>query len=234
MDTVFRNASSKLVIICGPMYSSKTSTLLIELTRYADVDLSVLYINSEDDTRGETYSTHNSSLHHLSNKVTTQKTSRLQDLSDDYLDKFKVIGVDESQFFEDLIPFVKRMLKRKKILYVAGLDGDSKQNMFGQILHLIPYASEVRKLTAVCEICRNIGRIVPANLTIRRDNLIHLSKSSDLMEKIENSQYNQVKDVGAKDKYLPVCNDCLFHDHSTSLSISKSLDKDLSEINYTI
>lgn len=213
MNTIFTQGSSKLVIICGPMYSSKTSTLLIELTRYSDVDLPVLYINSQDDTRGESYSTHNSSLHQLSQKVNTKKTRCLEDLSDEYLDKFKVIGIDESQFFDDLVPFVKRMLKMKKIIYVAGLDGDSNQSLFGQIVHLIPYATEVRKLTAVCENCKKFGRIVPAGVTIRK----------------ETGKSSSVKDIGGKDKYIPVCNDCLFHIDNSDVYKNVTAD-----INYAI
>jgi len=194
MTTLFTQGSSKLTIICGPMYSSKTSTLIIELTRYADVDLSVLYINSSDDTRGENYSTHNSSLHQLSQKVKTTKTKNLMDLSDDFLSKFKVFGIDECQFFEDLVPFVKKLLKMKKVIYISGLDGDSNQNLFGNFYHLIPYATEVKKLTAVCELCKNYGKIVPAGVTIRK----YESKMSD------------VKQIGGKETYIPVCNDCLF------------------------
>jgi thymidine kinase len=211
MTTLFTQGSSKLTIICGPMYSSKTSTLIIELTRFADVDLSVLYINSSDDTRGENYSTHNSSLHQLSKKVKTLKTKNLMDLSDDVLGQFKVFGIDECQFFDDLVPFVKKLLKMKKVIYISGLDGDSNQNLFGNFYHLIPYATEVKKLTAVCEHCKHYGRIVPAGVTIRKVE----TKTSD------------VKQIGGKETYIPVCNDCLFDPSSES---KEMLDK----INYII
>jgi len=213
MTTLFTQGSSKLTIICGPMYSSKTSTLLIDLTRYADVDLSVLYINSSDDTRGESYSTHNSSLHQLSTKVKTLKAKKLLDLSDDLLTKYKVIGVDECQFFDDLVPFVKKLLKMKKIIYISGLDGDSNQNLFGNFYHLIPYATEVKKLTAVCELCKNYGRIVPAGVTIRKVE----SKTLD------------VKQIGGKETYLPVCNDCLLENGN----LMEYRDK-VQELNYII
>lgn len=194
MTTLFSQGSSKLTIICGPMYSSKTSTLVLELTRYADVDLSVLYINSSDDTRGVAYSTHNSSLHKLSDKVNTMKAKKLMELSDDALNKFKVIGIDECQFFDDLVPFVKKLLKMKKVIYISGLDGDSNQNLFGYFYQLIPYATEVKKLTAVCDHCKKYGKIIPAGVTIRK----YESKTSD------------VKQIGGKETYIPVCNDCLF------------------------
>jgi thymidine kinase len=213
MTTLFTQGSSKLTIICGPMFSSKTSTLIIELTRYADVDLSVLYINSSDDTRGESYSTHNSSLHQLSSKVKTMKSKKLLDLSDDVLDKFKVIGIDECQFFDDLVPFVKKLLKMKKVIYISGLDGDSNQTLFGHFAELIPYATEVKKLTAVCELCKKYGKIVPAGVTIRKYEL----NTSD------------VKQIGGKETYIPVCNDCLF-EHG-NVMVHKDI---VNELNYVI
>jgi thymidine kinase len=213
MTTLFTQGSSKLTIICGPMYSSKTSTLIIDLTRYADIDLSVLYINSSDDTRGDIYSTHNSSLHQLSSKVKTLKETNLMNISDDILSNFKVFGIDESQFFDDLVPFVKKLLKMKKIIYISGLDGDSNQNLFGHFYELIPYATEVKKLTAVCELCKKYGMIVPAGVTIRK----YESKTSD------------VKQVGGKETYIPVCNDCLFK--NKSMMEYKDLTQ---ELNYVI
>ena len=214
MNSIFTQGSSKLVIICGPMYSSKTSTLIIELTRYADIDLPVLYLNSEDDTRGEHhhYSTHNSSLHQLSYKVKTSKARNLMDIKDDILSQYKVIGIDESQFFDDLVPFVKKLLRMKKVVYVAGLDGDSNQQLFGQFSNLIPYATEVRKLTAICDICKTEGRIVPAGMTIRK------YKSST------------IKEVGGKDKYIPVCNDCLFENEKLTMLANQPTET----LNYVI
>jgi thymidine kinase len=201
------------------MYSSKTSTLLIDLTRYSDVGLPVLYINSQDDTRGDVYSTHNSSLHQLSKKVETKKAVHLEDIPDEELGKYKVIGIDESQFFDDLVPFVKKLLKMKKIIYVSGLDGDVNQNLFGKILYLIPYASEVRKLTAVCEKCKEFGRIVPANVTISRTKRIHSPEDT-----------TPVKEIGAKEKYVPVCNDCLFHQNESRIQRYPSID----DVNFLI
>lgn len=189
----FHSASSKLVLIMGPMFSGKTSTLISELTRYVDVEIPVVYINSSEDTRAESFSTHNSSFATISQKIKTLKTFQLNDLPDSVLDNFGVIAIDESQFFNDLISFVKKWMERKKIIYVGGLDGDINQKTFGDLVHLIPFATEVRKLNAVCEPCRKLSRIVNAPFTIRYD-----------------SCSEEKKVIGGKDIYFPVCCDCLF------------------------
>lgn len=189
---VFHSSSSKLVLIMGPMFSGKTSTLVSELTRYVDVEIPVIYINSYEDTRAEYISTHNSSYSNISSKIKTVKSQQLNEISDSILNEYGVIAVDEAQFFSDLIPFVTKWMQREKIIYIAGLDGDIHQKIFGDIVHLIPYASEVRKLNAVCESCRQNGRIVNAPFTIRH------TESTDK------------KLIGGKDLYQPVCSDCLF------------------------
>jgi thymidine kinase len=182
----------KLSLIIGPMMSGKTSSLISELTRYVDLEIPVGYINSEEDTRGEAFSSHNSSLTQISPKIKTIKTKCLLDINDAYLDGLDVIAIDEAQFFTDLLVFVKKWLKRGKIIYVAGLDGDIEQKIFGDLVYLIPYATEVRKLNAVCEICRKEKKIIPAPFTLRK------------------KQNMERKAIGGKDLYYPVCNLHLF------------------------
>lgn len=194
----FHSSSSRLVLIMGPMFSGKTSTLISEITRYVDVDIPVVYINSSEDTRGEFVSTHNSSFSQISTKIKTIKSDQLLSISDLVLEEYGVIAIDEGQFFPDLVPFVKQWMQRKKIIYVGGLDGDIHQKIFGDLVYLIPYASEVRKICAVCESCRKDGKIVNAPFTIRYN---------DSLEK---------KVIGGKDIYYPVCSDCLFATEKTN------------------
>ena len=182
----------KLVLIIGAMFSGKTSTLISELTRYVDLDIPVVYINSEDDTRGEQFSTHNSSLSKISPKFNTIKTKKLHAIERETLEKYDVIAIDESQFFSDLLTFVVDWLARGKIIYVAGLDGDIHQKIFGDVVYLIPYATEVRKLNAVCELCLEEKKIISAPFTVRK---------TDSKEK---------KVIGGKDIYFPVCTFHLF------------------------
>jgi thymidine kinase len=202
----------KLVIIMGAMFSGKTSSLVSELTRYVDLDIPSVYINSSEDTRAKDFSTHNSSLGRISPKFSMIKCKRLGLIEDD-LNKFDVIAIDESQFFVDLLEFVKKWLALGKIIYVAGLDGDIEQNIFGEIVYLIPYATEVRKLNAVCEICRKAKKIVPAPFTIRK------------------AQSKERKIIGGKDIYFPVCNFHLFE--SRKEKTSEVVDQ-LQILNYLI
>jgi thymidine kinase len=98
----------------------------------------------------------------------------------------EVILINEGQFFEDLYDCVIEMLKERKKVYVAGLDGDFERKKFGQMLDLIPLCDEVTKLTSLCSICKNGA---PGIFSLR------LTKEK------------QQTLVGS-DNYIPVCRNC--------------------------
>ena len=64
-----------------------------------------------------------------------------------------VIAVDEAQFFSGLKLFVEKVLADNKTILLAGLDGDYKQEKFGEIIDCIPLADKVFKITAMCMEC---------------------------------------------------------------------------------
>ena len=142
----------RLELIIGGMFSGKSSELIRRLKRYQAINGNILVINSSKDTRSnvEVLQTHD--------MVTMEciKTDNIIEIIDS--EKYKnanIIGIDEAQFFCQLITFVKLALSDGKHIIVAGLDGDFKQEMFGYILHLIPLCDDVQKLTALCMECRN-------------------------------------------------------------------------------
>jgi len=139
-----------LKIILGCMYAGKTSKLIniYNMMKFSNIPTTV--INYEEDNRYDNslMSTHDKKM------IQCVKTLNLMDLVDK-ISHYKVIIINEGQFFNDLFEFVKLMLNHDKHIYVCGLDGDYKMNKFGQILDLIPLCNEVEKLTAICSICKN-------------------------------------------------------------------------------
>ena len=72
-------------------------------------------------------------------------------------DDYDVIGIDEGQFFPDLVEFCENMANSGKAVIVAALDGTFQRKGFGPILELIPLAEHVVKLNAVCMVCFGEG-----------------------------------------------------------------------------
>ena len=140
-----------LDILLGPMFAGKSSHILSIISRYAALDTPVLVIKHTSDTR---YSRNEIATHNgrFAPCISVQDLDevRLEDIL-----RFKVIVVDEAQFFDRLVPFVEWVVDtHKKHLYLVGLDGDSNRRPFqGDLLRCIPLADRVEKLTAFCHRC---------------------------------------------------------------------------------
>lgn len=134
---------SELHIILGPMFSGKT-TRLIELSKkYSNP----LVINHALDVR---YHATDLSSHDGIHTPCIQ-AHQLQDIAKLVISAADAIFVNEAQFFPDLLPVIKEWLSAyKKPIYVCGLDGDFRQQPFGDLLNIIPLCDTVVKLRAKC------------------------------------------------------------------------------------
>lgn len=138
-------ANTRIEIILGPMFSGKSTELLRRTSRYESIGKKVLLINHLKDVRTEDLI-----QTHSKQTKTALKLSSLMKLlkNKDYIDS-DVIGIDESQFFDDLYEFISVAEYHNKIFIIAGLDGDFKRRPIGQILSLIPLCDKVDKLTSL-------------------------------------------------------------------------------------
>ena len=141
-----------LSIIMGNMFSGKTSEMIRRLKRLNVIGKKIIVINSAKDTRSpdEVLKSHDN--------VTFEcfKTIKLFDLiSKTEYDRADIVAIDEAQFFPDLKKFVECSLSIGKSVLLAGLDGDSSQRKFGELIECIPLASEVTKLSALCMKCKD-------------------------------------------------------------------------------
>ena len=77
---------------------------------------------------------------------------QLQDARSQAVD-YDIIGVDEGQFFPDLVEFCEDMANAGKVVIVAALDGTFQRKPFPGVMELVPLAESITKLTAVCMRC---------------------------------------------------------------------------------
>lgn len=189
-----------LIVRVGPMYSGKSTWLNGELTELSDKGFSSVKITHSDDVRNDVRtsddagSTHNSSYTSLSVKVRKIKATKLRDIP---VPSEKVIGIDESQFFPDLLEVVEDWVEnRGKHVRVAGLCGDSDKRKFGQTNDLVPISDEFIKLKASCNIC--LQELKNADF---HGNIFAISGPFTKCLVDKTSQ----KLVGGSDTYIPVC-----------------------------
>lgn len=184
----------QLDLVLGTMFSGKTTYILSQIAKMAELNYSILYINIEFDTRSDNiFSTHNPFFDTHTDFIKKESIKnnvemiRLKNLFDTNIDLKDVIIIDESHFFDDLIEFVNKCLDANKYVIVAGLIGDFKGNKFGKTLDLIPICSNIKRLHAYCAECAK-NKI--CNIAIYSKKIIKSKKSID---------------IGGSEKYIPVC-----------------------------
>lgn len=157
--------TGKLTVYTGPMYSSKTTSLIGELTIALDRGLNPLVVKPIIDNR---YSNNDIVSHDgvSITKMTNLKVIRLPigavpDL--DHLDGIDIIFIDEAQFFINLGTTVDAYLKIGIDVVAVGLDMDSNGKPFGSMPTLLAKANNVYKLTGKCSCCKE-----PSTRTYRK------------------------------------------------------------------
>lgn len=163
------NYKGEIICIFGPMFSGKTTELLRLIRRRECAKLKSVMIKYANDTRysdGE-ICTHGGERH------TAHPSKNLHDTYNDHkeeFDKAHQIGIDEGQFFPDLVEFAEEMANEGKVVIISMLDGDFSRNDFGinKIQKLIAICDDFKKLRAVCQFCNKEGapfskRIVDSN-----------------------------------------------------------------------
>ena len=154
---VSNNKSGRIDIIIGSMFSGKSTELIRRINRYKVLGKKILVINHKLDQR---YS-ENSISTHSNMMLECLSIHKLNDITsnEEYLKEYnacEVLVIEEAQFFEDLYDVVVKAADiDNKIVIVAGLDGDSNREEFGDILKLIPKCDSVKKLHALCVKCKD-------------------------------------------------------------------------------
>jgi thymidine kinase len=190
--TTSGNNTGYLELIIGPMFSSKTSTLLeiYKQCKFCNIPVSIInhaidkryhetMLSSHDKIMAPCFQTNLLKDIWYNTECTNDNAYQLLRNSD-------VILINEGQFFPDLYEVVIDMLNNNKKVYVCGVDGDFERKKFGAILDLIPMCDKINKLTSLCSLCRDGTRgIFSMRLTNEREQTV----------------------VGS-DNYIPVCRKC--------------------------
>tara|TARA_B100000795_G_C22606753_1_gene363439 strand:- start:140 stop:697 length:558 start_codon:yes stop_codon:yes gene_type:complete len=165
-------------LIIGCMFSGKSTETIRLIRRYKTMNnKNILVINHKLDTRyGESVISSHDKVQY--------KCISLENLNDvkenNEYNKADVIFIEEGQFFKDLYEFVTNAADyENKTIYVTGLDGDYKRNVFGDICKLIPHAENVTKLKALCSICKD-GTFANFTKRIIKDDKLELIGNNDI------------------------------------------------------
>lgn len=150
--------SGSIEVICGPMFSGKTSRLIDLARRKAQAKKTSLQFNPKIDTRHpagriEDHNTRNIGASTVEDSIEMEVA--LQNFAASHGGKLTdVIFIDEVQFFDDNVVQIIYDLKCQGVrVVVCGLDMDWMGNPFPVVTTLMGLADKIEKLTAVCTIC---------------------------------------------------------------------------------
>ncbi|KAF4144839.1 Thymidine kinase domain-containing protein [Phytophthora infestans] len=137
-----------LQLIIGPMFSGKSTELIRRIHRYQHAKLDCLVVKYLFDTRHseEMLSTHDKVF------VEAMPVQALAEVRP-FLKEYDVIGIDEGQFYPDLVEFCQEAANLGKVVVVAALDATFERKAFDNVIELIPTAEKVIKLNAICSSC---------------------------------------------------------------------------------
>lgn len=170
-----------LHVICGPMFSGKSTELIRLCNQYKSIGHRILSVNYSKDVR---YSENGDICTH--NKKMFKTTYSLSDLSElikkDEIKEYNIIAIDEVQFLKNAFDSIVYLVEELgKTVIVSGLDGDFRRAPFGDVCSLISFADKVTRLSAVCKLSKNF-------------------EDAPFSRRICNSEANEL--IGAEESYI--------------------------------
>lgn len=133
-------------VVCGCMFSGKTEELIRRLNRALIAKQKVEIFKPKVDTRYHTEKI----VSHNEREIRSTPVNFANDimlLAGDC----DVVGIDETQFFDDsIIEVCNTLANSGKRVIVAGLDMDYEGKPFGPMPHLLAVAEFVTKVHAIC------------------------------------------------------------------------------------
>ncbi len=142
----FSKQTGWIEVICGSMFSGKTEELIRRIRRAKYANLNVIIFKPKLDIRDKK----NTVVSH-DDTVIECKTIKKSEEIYKKIKGFKVVGIDEAQFFDDGIVEVCNVLANQGVrVIVAGLDMDYKGVPFKNMANLMATSEYVTKVHAIC------------------------------------------------------------------------------------
>lgn len=142
-------------LICGCMFSGKTSELIRLLRRDEVIEKKCIVIKYSDDLRYNEFkvATHDGIIGNF-------KTLRSKSLKqvDEIVKDYDTIGIDELQFFTDAPLMCDKWANQGKHVIACGLSGKFTRKPFNVISEMVALADRITHLSAIC---KHTGREAP-------------------------------------------------------------------------
>lgn len=170
-----------ITIIVGPMFAGKTSEMIRIVERHGFAGRKAVIIKCSRDNR---YSDINVVTHKGTQSSTPVICADRVGDADQY-SEYEVVGIDEGQFFQDIMEGAVALAEAGKHVVISYLDSTYEGLPFGPVGELCAAAEHIVKLSAICA-CG-----AEAHFTKRIDQSV-----------------KGVEVIGGSDMYAAVCRAC--------------------------
>ena len=148
--TIHQAGHGSVEVICGPMFSGKTTELIRQVTRAQIAKQKVQIFKSAMDTRYDGKDI----VSHDTHSVTAVPVERAVDILHHLYDNTRMVAIDEVQFFDNnIIRIVGKLACRGLRVVCTGLDLDYRGVPFGPMPGLLAVADSISKIHAICTVC---------------------------------------------------------------------------------
>jgi thymidine kinase len=137
-------------VVCGPMFSGKTSELIRRVQRAQIAKQRVQIFKPAIDVRYDETKV----VSHTSQAIHSEPVEKAIDILIKLKDMTRIVAIDEIQFFDmEIIKVVEKLANRGYRVICAGLDLDYRAIPFGPMPMLVAIADDVQKIQAICTVC---------------------------------------------------------------------------------
>lgn len=151
---------TELVLYTGPMFSSKTTKLLMEADKRQYQKQKIVSFKSRMDDR---YSVFGEIVTHNFNKLPAHlvatgdevinKIVELEDVSD-----IDTVIIDELFLIDGGADACVKLFKKGYNVIIASIDLSFTGEPFEEVKNIMPYCTKIEKCTAVCTVCQSDAR----------------------------------------------------------------------------
>lgn len=162
------------------MFSGKSTRLIQHIRAFNTLEYKIFCVKPDNDIRYTTTSelcTHNQEKESC-HVIPIDKLESIYDIEE--CKHAQIIIIEEGQFFTNLFQAVQYLMDHcKKHIYISALNGDSNRNPFGDIMYLLPLASHVEWMTALCKKCKDGTAGIYSKAKITLPDQVHVGSSQE-------------------------------------------------------
>ena len=143
-----------ITLITGPMYSSKSTTLMAKIERALYARKNIAFVRAKKDSRN--YIVHNDNrVEKILDRCCIYEIDEFTPtLAEDLVNSFAMIAVDEYFMIKNCKLLCTTLSNNRHCdIYFSGLLATSENNLFGETIDILPYCDNIVKLNGICDEC---------------------------------------------------------------------------------